>query len=949
MFARSKKLFFYSLVLVTFIEFSLTIVFQTKVWAQNVYGVISKMGDTTHIEFRGRKDWNYQASRSSQDKLILTMPPLDEKTVLQLKSWNCSLIRQVDVNTSGTDGKYEVTFVFADANTDSFDYLTDDPSYLIIDFFKKITPEDSKAQVAANVTPTERVQKSESKRARKSKKIAKLPAKKTLNDDDYRLKERNPASDEILQVENAGPGRSRRPPTQPDRMANILFERGVFDAGDPNYDRFRVNDYEVNELAIISSQKNIYLKFPILSQQLNGFDEMMKLPPEYEIAADETAENKEARFIIMLFQKKRWGALFETLKYFYKKYPKTKYEEIVKNIEAEAHIQIYSRDNDPKDYEKFVSLYEYLIETFPDSLLAERNMLLVGYASLKNRDGAKTLQVFQKYQEKYPKSEYMDRIRIAIAEAYVFLHKPEDALRYYSDLAQNANDSKYAVEALYRIGDVYFWQEDYQKSIAAYEAARKKYPTYVNFYPNAAYNIAESQFWLKSYRASLDSYINFLKVYPTHKHGGFAMSRVGEVLEILGAAPEKIMGAYTEGYFRFPDSQGSEVSRIRMLSQALKNMKDREKRYAVEEIDAITKKSTLPRIEEFATLMKADGFARRVEYNDSLNLLVDYYQKNPTTANLAVFKSRILRNIADILKVKSDGRQYIDTLNFYGKFINTWLKNSDRIDTLYFQALAYEKSGVVAEAETSYKKILEKLTEISGGQEEKERRVYEHLPTISQINLRIAATALEQKRYQDSFKHIQKIKSKMSLPEEIEKIRIGAKVSEEMGNTKDAISFLEKLIESEKQNEVQLLHARLDLARLYMKNKNYDAADKHLSSVEATRIRLGAGSGDDTLKELELRGDIQYHTGQRLAAVETYLKLLDQFEAKLPLSSIRYRAGLILFEDGDLKGAQKIWDSLGEKSGLVYKKLALEKLSQAEWMDNYKKYIDRIPAAEQMR
>jgi hypothetical protein len=69
----------------------------------------------------------------------------------------------------------------------------------------------------------------------------------------------------------------------------------------------------------------------------------------------------------------------------------------------------------------------------------------------------------------------------------------------------------------------------------------------------------------------------------------------------------------------------------------------------------------------------------------------------------------------------------------------------------------------------------------------------------------------------------------------------------------------------------------------------------------------------------------------------------------MPMSSVRYKAGKILFDEGDLKGAERIWSALSSSTGEFYKKLAQEKLDQAEWQDSYKRYIDRIPAAEGLK
>ncbi|MCB0350213.1 MAG: tetratricopeptide repeat protein, partial [Bdellovibrionales bacterium] len=820
----------------------------------------------------------------------------------------------------------------------------DDPSHLIFDFYKQ---EANKTAPTAAITENTVVAPVKKKKKKVKSKIAKLPEKLDPGEDGYKKMERKPATTEMLAID-AGDILSK---VKTNENENVYgnYRRGVFDGGDPEYDRFRIKDYQVKEDSIIASQQNSYIKFPILLQKMNRFSELMKQTPEYEIVDDGTDESKETTLLVNLFNKNKMGAFFETLSYITKKYPNSKYDEIIKNVTAEAHIHLYEKDQNDKDYQAFRALYRYLNETYPDSPLAERNHLLLAYSSLQKGDGAETLRDMKSYLDKYPKTNERDRARLAMGEAYTLLNKPRDAIRVYQDLAEDSDDKNLGIEAAYRMGDVYMGKGDYKKALEVYQAVQAKYPAHKGVFGNAQYNIAEAQFWLGQYRESLDNYITFLKMFPVNRHGGFALTRIGELLEIFGANEQQIMGAFTEGYFRYPESQGSEVSRIRMLSRGLKHMTTREKTRAIEEIDSISQKSTLPDISEFTTLQKADGFSARNEYKNSLELLITYYQNNPTTAKLNVFKSRILRNISDLLIDQNKNNNFIESLNLYGKYSTTWLKNTGRIDIPYLKGVAFEKAGVSDEAKKIYKETLAKLKLITNKKEASERRVYENLPTLDQVRLRLAAVALEEKQYQDSYKYISEISTQLSASEEIEKVLIGATVSEQSGDNKKAIEYLEKLIADHKGGVEMIIKPELDLARLYMKEKNYDRADSALSVVEKNHETNDKIKDEDWSRALELRAELLYNSGQKLAAVEAYQKLLDAYESKYPLSSARYTAGKILFEEGDLRGAEKIWSALNDDTGSFYKKLASEKLNQAEWQDAYKKYIDRIPAAQDLK
>lgn len=926
-----------ALVKIIFMVFGLGFLSIGPAFAQQVSGQISRVGDATHLEFSGRTEWNYDDPVKDGDKLTFVLPAFDELTETRLRSWSCPFVKEVQINKSGPDGKYAVTFVVNDKSVESFDYQTDEPSHLVIDFYKR-TAEDGPAPVAQTAASGDaKAAGAKSSTKSQANNSGGLTGKKARTD--YTKADgRSPASDEIL----VGPGVGNM--VVAEKPANQFPTIGVFDGSDPNYDRFNLKEYEVKEDAIIASQQNIYIKFPMLKMKTDHFAEMMKTTPAYEITPKEDRENKEARFIIALHLKQRTGSFYETYEYFMKKYPDSPYDEIMRNMKAEQGAQRYLEKGDPVDYEQFRSEYKYLLQKYPDSVLAERNLLLLGYSALYRGDGAEALQNLERYLQKYPTSSERDSVRLAMADGYISLYKPADALRLYAEIEKDPVEKTSAVEATYRRGDVYFGQSKYKDAAEAYQSALKKYPAHARILPNAPYNLAESQFWMGEYRKSLQGFIDYLKMYPAHPHGGFALTRIGELLQILGADQTRVTGAFIEGYFRFPTSQGSEVSRIRMLAQGFKGMKEKEKEKALKEIEDISAKSTLPRMDEFVTLVICDGFTRRNEHTASLEKLVNYYREHPVVSNQDVFRSRILRNISDIMKQELLKGDFMNAMNVHGKYAKTWLRNSTRIDIPYYRARAYEESGVYKEAQKNYAQLRGQLEKMVGTKEYKKRRVYENLPTIDQLNLRMAAVALEEKQYQEALSQLQKIKLPLSPEENIERVQIGARVAELVGNYDQAIQYLKEQVATWNGQEELLVQPYVNLAGLSLKTAKFDEAEEYLQKIEDMHSKSKVV--DETwAKTLELKAETQFEKGKKIAAVETYVTLLDQFENKRPMSSIRYRAGKILFDEGDLKGAQKLWAALPEKGGEFYKKLAEEKLKQASFADSYKKYIDRIPAA----
>ncbi|MCB0412191.1 MAG: hypothetical protein KDD22_06665, partial [Bdellovibrionales bacterium] len=210
----------------------------TVTWAAR--GVIERIGDATHVEFQGQADWNYNVNRVDKTHISVIVPAFDESTEARLKSWSGDLVSKVQVNKTASDGRFELIFQLADADVESFDYLTDQPSRLIVDFYRQINQSSEALEIPAPAP-----------KAKAKKKIVKKeePIKpgeyQNLRSKDI---ERDPAGSEILEVLSSD--------DQEEAPAPFPM-KGVFDGGDPNFDRFRMKDYQISESSIIANRNNV--------------------------------------------------------------------------------------------------------------------------------------------------------------------------------------------------------------------------------------------------------------------------------------------------------------------------------------------------------------------------------------------------------------------------------------------------------------------------------------------------------------------------------------------------------------------------------------------------------------------------------------------------------------------------------------------------------------------
>lgn len=894
-----------------------------------VQAEISRLADTAHVEFRGLKTWRYDLQKDGTKKITLSIAPLDDASIAKLKSFNDALLSSVDVNKSGADGTHLITFNLNQANVESFDYLTDEPSLLIIDFYRKVEAAQPAATGAAPV---------KNGAASAGAKKAAIKAKK--NSEGYielAKPERKPAGDEFISGVGA-------PEKKAAGEVNLHF--GIFDGSDDNYDRFRIKEYEIREDAIIGSRNNIYLPFPMLKMNVSLLEHLLEQRPEYVINPKDTRENKEARLLLTLFERKRYAVYLKTYDYFASKYPESEYMEIFKNITAYVYLNRWREEKKSPDFEQARALYGELVQKFPGSPLREYNYLILGFAQMERGEALTTLQTFEGFLKTYPKSPEIPHVRKALSEAYMILRKYSEATDELNAIVRDFPRTEYAQEARYRLGDVQFAKGDYSAAIRNYEAAIKELPAQEKVYPNASYNMAEARFWQKDFRKSLENYVRFVNLFPTHPHGGYALTRIGELLGTLGADQRRVMGAFLESYFRFPEHPGAKVARMRMLSQQMRNMKPNELKKALDEIAESAKKLDLPGIDEFTTLLVAEGLTGRGQYKDALQNLITYFQKNPSSVNVTSFKSRILRNIANELKDEVQHGDFMKALEFYSHYSTTWLKNADRIDVPYFLGGAYENAGAYDEAERIYRGALAQRTAIVGTATEKEKKVQEHLPSVGTLNLRLASVLSQERNYIESYQHLKAIGNGADLTpqENIERVQLSAAIAEQRNDYAKARDALLELAKRWQGDPALVAPVHLQLAQTYLKMDDPKQAEIYADKA------LQAEGGETPLSEktisgaLQVKGDSLFAQKKAMAAVESYQKLLERFETKLPLASVRYKVGQILFDRGDFQGANEAWKRLEGTPNDFLWKIGKEKLEDSQWKGDYKKYVNRIPA-----
>lgn len=922
------------------------------VFGKEIEGQWSRIGDAVHLEFSGLNEWNYQISKEGEAgrRLVIRLPKLSPETISRFEQWTDPFIKFVQVNGSEVDQQNSLIIELAGPKIDHFDYITDQPSRLVVDFYEnpKIGLDKIEKKPVAKSSALE-----PSSQQKANPELAKaLPSKLPKKSVEPVAPSREPSATEMLTDLPKVP-ETNEPVKEEEHQSEFTVDGekrdfGIFDGADRNFARFMIKDYEMNEISVIASQRNIYIHFPMLRREWDQLRSFMEEEVAYEIKPGDDEENRQARLLLTLYNNKRYAVFLKTLSFFQKTFPKTRYEEIIGFLTADVYYKLWLQDKNPLDFRSAVTRYYMMATKFPSSVLAERTLLFLGYSYYNRGDSLGAIKAFRRFNRAYPTSERLPQVQAAIADSYLSLSKFEDALLEIDKLDRSAPDQTWKAEAAYRVGDVYFKEGKYRESIDAYKAALKKYPNAWTHFPNLFFNMAEAYFWISDYKNAVTAHRQFLERFPSHSFGGYSMTRLGELFAIFGLPRERSMAAYLESQFRYGGSS-SKVARLRLLSMRMKEMKELELNGAIGEIKKIASESKISRINDFATLLVADGLTDRREFPRAIDELVHFYQEHPTSANLSVFRSRIVQNITEFMRAQLAAKDFVSVLRWHGKYKESWLKNANRIDTQYLLGLAYEQAGVFDQAAKIYQDNLNRLYAIRGTQAEKERIAFETLPSSESLQLRLAIVAFNAGKNEAVFEYIKDSHggSNLNDQERVERSVLLSKVAEMNHQTDEAIRYLNDLVSSWKGQPRLVADPYLRLARLYLEKKQIAKAQGALDHIENLDSDTGAVDPRIAIEALELKGDVAILTKKPEVATETLNRILERFASDKAAPRIRYKLGKIFFDQGEFKAAQDAWGPLeNDPLGKTWALMVKDNLNEAKWKSEYKQYMKRIPAAE---
>ncbi|MEQ1721739.1 MAG: tetratricopeptide repeat protein, partial [Pseudobdellovibrio sp.] len=753
--------------------------------------------------------------------------------------------------------------------------------------------------------------------------------------------DRKPAEVDILSIKDPG-----------GIETSVLSKAGLYDAGDSQFGRFMMRESDYKEESVIKSRSNYYLKFPVLESEFSFWKKMKENPPLYEVQNEKNEENKQARLLKILFDKKRYLVFIQTTEWFKKKYPDSKYSELLSFMAGDAFIELWKAEKIDSFFEQAQNAYREALEKYPHSALAERTSLLTGMLALDKSDYMSAIRKLQAHVDnaKFEAKISKQYAKIGLAYSYSKINKLDEALKFLNEIEKNTQDQLILTEVAVRRGDFYFFTKKFNESIAAYDAATKNFPLVSKLFPSAYFNKMEAQFWKEKFQDSHKSALDFAQFFPAHDFAPYALTRVGELLDIMGADQSKSVGAYLETHFRYGDSPKTIVARLHLLSTKMKSMKAEELDQTLVKMDELALKSDLQNVDQFKVAMISDGFSRRKEYLRAIDILSKFYQQNPTRSDAKQVTQRIVKNINDQLKHLSDQGHYKDLLKTYRQYSDTWLKTHSRLDTDYFLGLSYDNAGAYSDAITKFKKVIAGMTAIKGTSFEKEVYVNQYLPSFDSLYLKLSQSSFDNVSFQDAYQHLEKIQNPLALSDEeqVQRVQLASKLYEQKGDTSTSIRYLSDLSNLWKGEEKLSLPVQFRLAE--MQTQQNDISDALATYEKCREIILNNPKPEqaDIVKLANTYSQLLINQSKQDEAISLLNEIFQRHGNKFNFNQERYLLGDLYFKKGEIKKAEQAWGNLKDEGTDMWRQLSTEKLKQAAWDVEYKKHLKRIPAMSQL-
>lgn len=866
------------------------------------------MNEVTHLEIPGISAADYQISKK-KDHVEIQVSGLDPKSTESLKRYSDQYVKKITVSRNSSLSRDIIKIYTVDKNLQIFDYLTDAPSALSLDFYV----EDETDKLAGE-------EKEDGPRDESLKGDKKLPepARAIASAEFIKQIQNVSLLTELEEIKkNSTPG------------APAPKERDILKIIKLPLDPFDVESVKFSKNAIIENRGKIYIRFPSLLNEDEYLSQLLSQKIEYEFDNHGDQETKDFVKSRKLFSKTDYKNFLRAKRIFSKKYPRSRYSEMINYMEAEAYFALYKSEGSEVLFDQALRMYDALINKYPKSAMTERTLLLVSYLRMKQGKYLDAIRNLKTYSERYKQSPLVPNIQLILAQGLLRIQEYRESLQIYEKLL-TSESADVREKTHFDVGDVFFEKKDYAKALKYYEQALEKFPNSESKFPNVSFNRAEAQFLTEKYKEALASYKKFIDLFPQHEYAAYAWTRMGEVLEIAAVDPKISRGYYNESYFRFQNTNGGRVARLNLLAQQAQDLDISKFPMIIEEMHSFKTKLTLPHADEFLAVKISDTYFDKGMHKRATQELTDYFKRVKIPAYEDKFLKRIGRGISFQIRDQLENKQTEKAFSIFDEYDDLWFTKSKRLDFNYLEGVGFEQAGLYKKAADSYGEFISKYEKLPTLNDV---LAFEQLPEIDSIYLRYARVLSRSQQQAAADEYLKKISlPKLKTEEQDEYYEIASHLSDEKRDVKGAMAALSSV-----------------------KNKNFELMKYELGLLETDQqYQQGISLIDDYLDKNKLDKRERFEILRKKLAFLEALKddakyfdfskrFYDEFKGNnYDFDREKYKLGMHVAEQGKIKEADEIFSRIDSKS--YWSKLTKEYKNEQKWNEQYQKYISRIPA-----
>lgn len=202
------------------------------------------------------------------------------------------------------------------------------------------------------------------------------------------------------------------------------------------------------------------------------------------------------------------------------KYPDSEYA-------PQALLEIALMKKRDGDLEQADSTFSQIAALYPKSESAAQAGFERATMKYENGDTLAAMKIYEQVADNYEGLEFADQSRYRVAMYLKSIGEREKARQCFSQLAAREDEAPaLAAEALFRIGELWTLDENYERAVAVFNSVKDKYAGFEDWHSLSLFNLGKSYEALEDFESAREIYKTLLALREGDEFGDAAKQRL---------------------------------------------------------------------------------------------------------------------------------------------------------------------------------------------------------------------------------------------------------------------------------------------------------------------------------------------------------------------------------------------------------------------------------------